>query len=283
MKSGLRNSEIIVNALTFDVEDWFHILDIGIESEQWGTMESRVERNTLKLLSILDLYKVKCTFFVLGWIADRFPKLVKKIDSLGHEIASHGYWHKLAYEQTPDEFRSDIRKSKRLLEDIIGKKIYGYRVPGFSITEENLWAFDIIGEEGYLYDSSVFPAPRGHGGLKNAPTQTYKLSSGIWEFPISTIRLFRFNIAYSGGGYLRFFPYRMIKWALKRNNKKNIPAIVYLHPRDIDPNQPRLKMPINRYFKSYINLRSTEKKINFLLKDFKFTKMINLVNQEAKI
>ena len=275
-----------MNGFSIDLEDWFHILDIDNEYTHsgWENLDTRVEENTDRLLSILDHHKVKCTFFVLGWIADRFPKLVKKIDSLDHEIASHGYWHKLAYEQTPDEFRSDIRKSKCLLEDITGKKVYGYRVPGFSITGKNLWAFDVISEEGYIYDSSVFPASRGHGGLKkNVSTQPYKLSSGIWELPISTIRLFRFNIAYSGGGYLRFFPYSLIKWALKKNNKKNIPAIVYLHPRDIDPNQPKLKMPVNRYLKSYINLRSTEKKINILLKDFKFTKMIDLVNQEAKI
>jgi len=273
-----------VNGFSIDLEDWFHILDIdnGYARAEWKDLDSRVEQNVDKLLSILDFHEVRCTFFVLGWMADRFPKLVGKIDSLGHEIASHGYLHRLAYEQTPDEFRSDIQMSKRLLEDITGKRIYGYRVPGFSITEQNLWAFDIIGEEGYLYDSSVFPASRGHGGLKNTPTQPYRLSSGVWEFPISTTRILGLNIAYSGGGYLRLFPYTFIKWTLKKNNRKGVPAIVYLHPREIDPEQPRMRMPIRRRFKCYVNLRGTERKINCMLRDFKFTKMIDLVAQEIR-
>ena len=272
---------MILNALSIDVEDWFHILDLKneIPIADWHKMESRVSKNTIKLLSLFSQHGVRATFFVLGWVAEQFPQLVLEIKRQGHEIASHGYGHKLAYQQTPQEFRDDVTKVKRILERIIHQEVMGYRVPGFSIQNGNLWALDILKEEGFVYDSSICPAVRGHGGLDGSPIYPYKHPSGLWEFPISVFRFLGKNISFSGGGYLRFFPYSFIKNAIKKINSQNQPVMVYLHPREIDVSQPRLKMPLNRRFKCYVNLHTTEKKLDRLLRDFNFASISEVLGR----
>lgn len=265
----------MLNILTIDVEDWFHILDIRdcCSLKNWDNLEIRVARNTEKLLEILKENKIKATFFILGWVAERYPELVKIIAQEGHEIASHSYAHKLVYEMSKEEFRKDLKRSKETIESIIGNKIYGYRASGFSIINDTKWAFEILTEESFLYDASVFPAVREHGGMPDAPIHPYmiKTSSGpLWEFPISVLNFAGKNMAFCGGGYLRLFPYWFIKYGIKKINKKGYPVVVFLHPREIDANQPRMKLPLKRKFKYYVKLSSTEDKLKKILKDFSF-------------
>lgn len=265
------------NILTVDVEDWFHIC--GVESigdyKSWGKYEPRIKKNLIHLLDILDEYNAKGTFFVLGWIAEKFPELVKEIEQSGHEIATHGYAHELVYEQTPKEFAADLEKSLRVLSAITKQKILGYRAPSFSITKKSLWALDIMAEHGLQYDSSVFPATRTDGGLPGARIFPYKVDlhhgHKIWEFPVSVMNLFKFRLAFSGGGYFRLFPYSLIKRQIEKANKQGEPALVYLHPRELDTGQPRLPMPWKRKFKCYVNIHHTESKLRKLLSDFTFT------------
>ena len=279
---------MVNNIITVDVEDWFHILDLRdeISIKDYSNLESRVERNTYTLLNILDEYKVKGTFFILGWVAQHFPHLIQEICNRGHEVASHSYAHKLCYKMNPEEFKEDTVKSIQVVEDIIGQKVLGYRAPGFSIKQESLWTLDILVELGIKYDSSIFPSRRGHGGLPGAPIfpyyQTTLKGKEIFEFPISCIKLFNLNIAFSGGGYLRLFPYRFIKWGIHKYNKLGYPVVIYIHPREIDPYHPRLKMPLYRRFKSYVNLSSTEKKLRLLLQNFSFKPMKQVFERYKK-
>ncbi|MBU4242635.1 MAG: polysaccharide deacetylase family protein, partial [Desulfobacterales bacterium] len=207
----------MINALTIDVEDWFHILDLknGYKLEDYDQLESRVERNTEVLLRILGDYKVKGTFFVLGWVAEKFPDLVREIHKQAHEIASHGYAHYLCYKMTPEEFKKDVQKSIQILEDLIGEKVLGIRLAGESIKRENLWALDILIDLGIVYDSSIYPGVRGHGGLPGAPRFPYYQKTPqerkIFEIPSSCFDLFGKKVGFAGGGYLRLFPYSIIK------------------------------------------------------------------------
>jgi polysaccharide deacetylase family protein (PEP-CTERM system associated) len=260
----------ITNILTFDVEDWFHILEIGTNRD-WGTYPSRVFANTRKILNCLAVSHIKATFFILGWIAERFPRLVSEIDAAGHEIASHGYWHQLVYRQEPEEFRSDLRRSIGILETITGKKVLGYRAASFSITEQTPWVFQILAEEGCKYDSSIFPAKRLYGGLARAPRFIYQdKPTGIYEIPISVIEISKIRIPFASGGYFRLFPYFFINQALKRINRRRHPAIVILHPREFDPGQPHLSLPFYRKFLCYINIDSAKQKLRGLLKKYRF-------------
>lgn len=256
-----------------DVEDWFHILDIpgAPAMSEWGTMPSRVEGNFMRLLQILDEHQARATCFVLGWIAERFPGIVKEAAARGHEIASHGYSHRLAYEMTRAEFREDAAKAKALLEDLVGQAVIGYRSAGFSVTEKTPWFFDALMETGHRYDSSVFPAPRGHGGMKTARVAPHvvDLESGrIIEFPITVKSVLGKPVCFFGGGYLRLFPYCVIRKMARSVLKEGRPVVFYVHPRDIDPDQPRLAMGLKRRFKSYVNLSTTAPKINRILDDF---------------
>jgi len=260
---------------TVDVEDWFHILDVPSTPplSAWDTLPSRVEKNFLKLLDIFAERDVCVTCFFLGWVAERFPHLVKEADSRGHEIASHGYSHQLVYQMTQKDFLADALKSKKLLEDIFGRPILGYRSSGFSVTEKTPWFFDALMEAGYRYDSSVFPAAREHGGLKDASLAPYRLngeSPGLIEFPISVTRVFGKPMCFFGGGYLRLFPYFLIKHMAQRILAEGRPVIFYVHPREIDPHHPRLPMGAARKFKSYVNLRSTEPKVRRLASQLEF-------------
>ena len=263
------------NILSIDVEDWFHILEVTSvpDVSQWAGQESRVEQNLYRMFDELDKRQVKATCFFLGWIAEKFPHLVKETYKRGHEIASHGYAHQLLYSLSPDSFREDIRKSKSILEDLTGAPVNGYRAPGFSLTKDTLWAFPILCEEGYTYSSSVFPASRGHGGIPEANMAPYVIPTDagpLVEFPVSVASLFKKRICFFGGGYLRLFPYYLIRYMSYQVNREGRPVIYYLHPREIDPEHPRLPMPGIRRFKSYVNLHTTMPKLQRLLTDQQF-------------
>ncbi len=259
-----------------DVEDWFHILDLpsAPKISAWDSLPSYVEKNFRKLLDIFSEKKVNVTCFFLGWVAEKYPHLAREASNRGHEIASHGYSHKLVYEMTAQEFYRDAVKSKDIIENIIGRPIFGYRSAGFSTTENTPWFFDKLIDAGYHYDSSVFPAPRGHGGLKTAHYAPYLIrnkSRKIIEFPITVTKIFGTPLCFFGGGYLRLSPYVIIrKMALKVLNE-NRPVIFYIHPREIDSNHPRLSMGTKRKFKSYVNLKKTEGKIIKILDEFEIT------------
>jgi polysaccharide deacetylase family protein (PEP-CTERM system associated) len=204
-----------------DVEDWFHILDLHSTPpiSEWGNLPTRVENNFRRLLDIFATKNIKATCFFLGWIAQKFPHLVKEAASAGHEIASHGYNHRLVYEMTVDEFIKDAKKSRKIIEDIIGQKVYGYRAAGFSVTGKTSWFFDALSRAGYRYDSSLFPASRGHGGIKGIGAEPYRIdnaSGGIIEFPITVTKLMSLRFCFSGGGYFRLFPYPFIKMMTTR-------------------------------------------------------------------
>ena len=259
-----------------DVEDWFHILDVSSAPAlaDWDSMPSRVEKNFLRLLDIFSETEVSVTCFFLGWVARRFPHLVQEAHRRGHEIASHGYSHQLAYKIAPDAFGEDALISKQILEDTVGTRIFGYRAAGFSVTHSTDWYFEKLIEAGYRYDSSVFPASRGHGGMPNGHCDSYRVSSpsgDLLEFPVSVKRVLGRPICFFGGGYLRLFPYSFIKRATTSVLKEGRAVTFYVHPREIDPDHPRLPMPFVRRFKSYVNLRTTEPKIRRLLEDFEVT------------
>lgn len=274
------------NILTIDVEDWFHIcaLNNGDDIESWKRYEGRVLINTDKILKILSNGNTRATFFFLGWIAEQYPELVRRVKEEGHEIATHGYAHKLVYEQSPEEFYNDLKRSIDIIESISKTRIIGGRFAGFSITENTPWAFDMIARAGLLYDSTVFPATRGHGGFTGAikDINTIKTKQGdIKEFPISIIKVLGRDIAFSGGGYLRLCPYWFVKSSVEKLNNAGKPVVVYLHPRDLDPDQPRVKMPLHRRFKSYINLATTEDKLKSLLRDFDFVPIKEVIEGQT--
>ncbi len=260
------------NVISIDVEDWFHILDSSAAPsiERWSSLESRIEQNIKKMLAMLDNFSVKATFFWLGWAAERHKSLVRKCHNSGHEVASHGYAHILAYKVGPDAFRQDIIRAKAILEDITGDTIRGFRAPGFGITNKAPWAFDVIKESGYQYDSSVFPASRAHGGMSDSLLGPYFIetaSGHLLEIPTSVVEVFGRRVSLFGGGYLRLASKRMIKWGISRLQKAQQPLIVYVHPREIDPDHPHLSLSLIRRFKCYVRLRSTLPKLAWLCQD----------------
>ncbi|MDY6971068.1 MAG: XrtA system polysaccharide deacetylase [Thermodesulfobacteriota bacterium] len=278
----------MLNALTIDVEDYFQVsaFDEIVRFEDWSRYESRVERNTDSLLSLLTDKEIKATVFVLGWIADRYPKLVRDIQKEGHEIACHGYAHRLIYEHSRGFFRDDTRRAKAILEDITGEKVIGYRAPSYSIIKESLWALDILVEEGFEYDSSIFPIRHDRYGIPNGKRFPHSISRNrdkcIIEFPLSTIRFCGTNFPLAGGGYFRLFPYWLIRWGLNRINKAEKQGFIfYLHPWEIDPYQPRFNPGYISRFRHYVNLDRTREKLKRLISDFRFTtvKMV-LANQD---
>lgn len=262
-----------MNILTFDIEEWFHILDNeSTKSEkEWNNYESRIYSNVDRILNYLEQNNQKATFFCLGWIADKYPEVIKKINNSGYEIGCHSQNHQLVYEQNRNEFKKDIERSIKTLEDTIGKKVISYRAPGFSITKNEIWAFEELINLGIEIDSSVFPSERGHGGFPEfSPAQPCRINiSGVTlkEFPINTYNIFNKAMVFSGGGYFRLFPYPLIK----RATKKSKYIMTYFHPRDFDPKQPMIKeLPITRKFKSYYGLNSAFNKLNRWTTEFEF-------------
>jgi polysaccharide deacetylase family protein (PEP-CTERM system associated) len=272
----------IVNAMTVDVEDYFHVsaFQDSVPRARWDGLESRVVRNTQRLLDLFQRQNVRATFFVLGWVAERHPSLVRHIADAGHEVASHGYGHRLIYEQSQTEFREDLRKSRALIASAAGVSVSGYRAPSFSITPRSLWALDIIREEGFIYDASIFPIRHDRYGLPSSPRHFHTLQRAagtLWECPGSTVRLGGVNLPVGGGGYFRLLPYAWTKWGISRLNKEAQAAVFYLHPWEIDPGQPRLPGSRLSQYRHYTNLDQTESRLNRLLTDFRFAPLGDLL------
>jgi polysaccharide deacetylase family protein (PEP-CTERM system associated) len=267
---------VVLNAMTVDVEDYFQVsaFDGVVSREQWPSMESRVVANTERLLDLFAAHDVRGTFFVLGWIAERHRSLVRSIAARGHEIASHGYGHRLVYGQTPEAFREDVRRAKRALEDAAGTAVLGYRAPSFSVTRQSLWALDVLLEEGHRYDASIFPIRHDRYGIPDAPRWPHRRKTGggeIFEVPGSTIRLGGINLPVAGGGYFRVFPYGWTRWGIAHVNEvEQQPVVFYLHPWELDASQPRLGAPLLSRFRHYRNLHKTEPRLRRLMGDFRF-------------
>lgn len=262
-----------MNILTFDIEEWFHILDNDSTKteKEWNNFESRIHANMNRIFEMLDKLNIKATFFCLGWIAEKYPEIIREIDRRGYEVACHSSRHQLIYEQTPVEFKEDLLKSLKILENITGKKVVSYRAPGFSLTENCKWAFDILAEAGIKYDSSVFPAQRFHGGFPSFPGSEPAFieinGSKILEFPINVIKVAGKNIVFSGGGYFRFFPY----WLIKYWTHQSPYLMTYLHPRDFDATQPTIEgLSFPRRFRTYYGIKSARLKFEKWTSDFDF-------------
>lgn len=264
----------ISNYLTIDVEDYFQVsaFEDIIDPKDWDTMEQRVVHNTEKVLDLLAQHNTKATFFIVGWIADRFPQLVQTIHSQGHPIGCHSYWHRKVYDMTPEEFRADTGKVKSLLENIIGEPVLGYRAPSYSITAKSLWALDILKELGFAFDSSVFPIYHDTYGIPGAPRFAYQHPNGLLEYPISTARFLGRSIPVSGGGYFRLFPYWFSRYALRTiNEREGEQFIFYLHPWELDPDQPRMQQArLLSRLRHYNHLHATANRLQRLLTEFSF-------------
>lgn len=277
-----------VNAMSVDVEDYFQVsaFEPVIKKSQWEDLPQRVEKNTLRILDIFSENQVKATFFTLGWVAQRHPGLLRRIVDDGHELACHGYEHIRITEQTPDEFRKDIVKTKQILEDIAGVEVTGYRAASYSINAQNLWAHEILEEAGFCYSSSIYPVKHDLYGIPGAPRFMYQPLAGkpFREIPISTLNILDRNIPCGGGGFFRLYPYWFSKWAFSRlNNKELQSGIFYFHPWEIDPDQPRQKnLPMKTRIRHYLNLGAMESRLKNLLKDFNWDTMENvfLSNQD---
>jgi len=274
----------MLNALTIDVEDYFQVNAFAgiIRQDQWDAYPLRVDANTRRILDVLDSFSIKATFFILGWVAERLPELTKEIHRRGHEIACHGYGHELIYTIGHERFRSDIRRSKILLEDQCGVRVNGYRAPSYSITKRSLWALDILVEEGFTYDSSIFPVMHDTYGIPDAQRFPHilKTEAGpLVEFPLTTLPLHfgskEVRLPIAGGGYLRLFPVELIKRGIQRINKREEqPAVLYFHPWEIDPDQPRIKEAgMKSRFRHYLNLSRTEAKLQQLFSSLRFAPM----------
>ena len=268
----------MLNAFSVDVEDYFQVglFEDAVPRETWDRLEPRVERNTRRLLDLCDRHKVKGTFFVLGWVAERWPQLVRDIRDAGHELGTHGQDHRKVTTLTPREFRADVRRSKQTIEDISGVEVIGYRAPNYSIVRETLWAVDVLAEEGFRYDSSIFPIRHDRYGIPDFPRFPRPLrgenGTALHEVPISTVRLAGMNLPFVGGGYLRHFPFAFIRWGMRRlNGFERRPAILYVHPWEIDPDQPRQAVRWLTGVRHYRNLHRTEERLVRLFSDYSFT------------
>ena len=273
----------IMNALTVDVEDYFHTSALApfAPRDRWDSLESRVCASTDRLLEMFDEAQVCGTFFVLGWVAERFPELVRRIANHGHEIGSHGYAHRLVYDETPSGFREDVRRARGLLEDMSGIAVHGFRAPSYSVTMRSLWALEILIEEGYQYDSSIFPIRHDTYGIPESPRHSFVMqrrAGTIIEVPASTVRYAGFNLPVAGGAYLRILPFAWTRWGIRRlNDGEQKPAIVYIHPWEVDPDQPRLAAAGLSRFRHYSNLDSTEGRLRALVREFRFGPMRSLL------
>lgn len=271
-----------------DVEDWFHILGVPAAPapSEWDGLPSRIEKNFMRLLDIFSEKEVRVTCFFLGWVAERYGSLVTEAANRGHEVASHGCAHRLVYDMTADEFRDDLVKSRKILEDVTGRPVLGYRSAGFSNTEATPWFFEKLIEAGYMYDSSVFPGSHGHGGLKAPTYAPYVVNEGprrLAEFPISVVDVLGRPMCFFGGGHLRFFPYCVIRRMALKVLREERPVVFYIHPREVDPHHPRLPMPLVRRFKSYVNMMSTESKIQRILDEFEVTTFETFIKENMDL
>ena len=277
----------IQNALTIDVEDYFQVAALAeaVDQDDWGSMEYRVEANTDRLLALFDERGIRATFFTLGWVAERSPALVRRIRDAGHEIASHGYSHQLVYNQSPEVFREETRKSKAILENITGEPVTGYRAASYYITAKSRWALDVLVEEGFTWDSSIFPVHHDRYGMPGTPHEPYLLRTPnggtLTEFPLSTCPIGQYRMPIAGGGYFRLFPYSLSRWGLGWINRAGQPFIFYLHPWEIDTGQPRLKVKAFSKFRHYNNLDKCMGRLERLLGDFRFGSVSDVLADTA--
>ena len=275
------------NALSVDVEDWFQVgaFERTIDRSDWEGLTHRVERNTDAVLDLFAQAGVTATFFTLGWVAERYPALMRRIVDAGHEVASHGYDHARVFTFTPEQFRADLRKSRAILEDTSGQKVSGYRAPSFSIDPRTPWAHPILAEEGYAYSSSVAPIRHDHYGWPDSPRFAWKPVAGsdLLELPVTTAKLGQRTLAAGGGGFFRLLPYGFSRWAIRQvNGQAQRPAIIYFHPWEIDPDQPRVAgAPLRSRMRHYTNLSVMAAKLRRLTQDFAWTRVDALVAQEA--
>lgn len=267
---------MVTNALSFDIEDWFHMVEIDAVSDpdSWPGLDSLVERYTEWIVETVSAAGVRATFFMLGWVAERYPDLVKLIADHGHELGTHSFWHRKVYDLEPDSFRDDMVRSIDVIESAGGCKVLGFRAPSFSVTPGTEWAFDVMNDLGLRYDASLFPARRGHGGYpcpENAHLFTAAPSGRpMPELPMSVMRVGGMRVPFSGGGYMRLLPGWMIRRGFDQLNDNGVPAVVYLHPRDFAPDCPRVPMPPHRRFKCYVGLGTTKQKLKMLLETYRF-------------
>lgn len=271
------NAAVPRNAFTVDVEDYFQVSAFAphIPRSEWATRECRVERNVDRLLELLDAHRVQATFFTLGWIAERHPGVVREIVARGHELASHGYGHERAGDLDRTAFFADVDRARRLLQDVGGVPVLGYRAPSFSIDERNLWAFDSLARAGYRYSSSIYPIRHDHYGMPDAPRFAHRAHADVIEIPATTLRLAGRNLPSSGGGYFRLLPYAVSRWMLQQVHRRDgQPAVFYCHPWEIDADQPRVPgIGARTRFRHYVNLGRMPARLDRLLGDFAWGRM----------
>lgn len=271
----------ISDALSVDVEDYYHVEAFRgrIPRENWPLYSSRVVENTLRVLHILNRVGAGATFFVLGWVAERYPRIVREILDAGHEVGCHSYWHRCIWRLSPEEFRADTRRARAAIEDAGGRPVLGYRAPSFSIVQRSTWAIDILAEEGFAYDSSVFPIYHDTYGIPTAPRFPYAwhLDNGrrLFEIPPSTVRLWRWNLPAGGGAYLRILPQWYTQWAIRRLHDAGRSAVLYFHPWEIDPDQPRMAGPAKSVFRHYCNISHMERKLQNVLVSGRFVPLVS--------
>ncbi len=278
---------MVRNALSVDVEDWFHVgaFENVIRREDWPALDCRVERNSDFILQMFDDAGVKGTFFTLGWVAERYPALMRRIVDQGHEVASHGYDHKRVFTMQPADFAADLAKTRSLLEDVTGQAVTGYRAPSFSIDKRTPWAHEVLGEAGYAYSSSVAPVVHDHYGWPEAPRFAFrpKGAGSLLELPVTTARFAGRTLAAGGGGFFRMLPYAFSRWAIRQVNAQARPAILYFHPWEIDPGQPRVaNAPLRSRLRHYTNLSVMADKLRRLIKDFEWTTVAQVAADQAK-
>lgn len=266
-------------ALTIDVEDWFHAANLGIPRGRWDGMPSRVERNVTRILELLSHHDTLATFFVLGWVADRCPEMVKQIHTHGHEVASHGYWHRPVHRSSAKAFADDLQRSIRAIEQAGVCRPIGYRAPSYSIDARVPWAFNVIQDQGFLYDSSIYPARAIHGryGMAGGQLRPHLVRPGLWEFPLPTLSILGRRFPAATGGYLRSFPLVLTVWAIEQNVRRGIPVVVNVHPWELDQEQPRINAPIRKKVLHYTGLRSTFRKLEHLVRRFEFGRLGDLL------
>jgi len=278
---------LIQNALTVDVEDYFQVSAFAksVAQNDWDNYSLRVEQNTHKLMDLFDERQIKATFFVLGWVAERTNSLILEIANRGHEVACHGYSHQLVYNQSPEVFRQETIRSKSLLEDIIQGPVRGYRAASYSITRRSLWALDILAEAGFDYDSSIFPVRHDRYGIPDSPEFPHVLDTPeghkLVEFPLSTAKIMKYKLPIAGGGYFRLYPYWLSRAGLRQINRKEKPFIFYLHPWEVDPEQPRISASRLSEFRHYNNLDKCEDRLRRLTSDFQFTTVEKVLQNQG--
>lgn len=274
----------MVNALSVDVEDYFQVSAMApyVARSDWDAIPCRAGRNVDRILALFEQHHARATFFVLGWIAERYPEVVRRIVASGHELASHGYAHLRATDQTPEEFLTDIVRARKILEDIAGVDVRGYRAPSFSIGSANPWAFDCIAKAGYRYSSSVYPVKHDHYGSPDAPRFPYRSRDGLVEIPITTARVWGRNLPAGGGGYFRLAPYALSRWAIRTlNEREGRPAMFYFHPWEIDPEQPRIRQAgLKTRFRHYLNLGRMESRLRRLTSEFRWDRIDHAFQSE---